>query len=107
MSWSLPDPLARSAGAGARLALAEGQPRDAIVDLRAALRDRPGSPDVVALLFDEAAARDFIAVQGSNLMPQASIQGQAFRFDNQTQPHTRITGGGVFGGGTGGAGDRS
>jgi len=63
----------------------------------ASLAASTNNPDVVALLFDEAAARDFIAVQGSNLMPQASIQGQAFRFDNQTQPHTRITGGQVLG----------
>ena len=34
-------------------------------------------------------------VQMSNLMPQVSVQGQAFRSDNQTAPHTRITGGQV------------
>ena len=51
------------------------------------------NPNVVAALFDEAAARDFVDVQMSQLLPQISLQGQAFRNDNQLQPHTRQTGG--------------
>ncbi|HYZ32559.1 MAG TPA: TolC family outer membrane protein [Crenalkalicoccus sp.] len=50
------------------------------------------NPNVVAALFDEAAARDFIAVQLSALLPQVSVQGQAFRSDNTQLPHTRQTG---------------
>jgi outer membrane protein len=50
------------------------------------------NPAVVAFLFDEAAARDLIAVQVANLMPQVSVQGSAFRLDNQTGNHTRVTG---------------
>jgi len=41
------------------------------------------NPAVVAALFDESAARDFIDVQLSVLLPQASLQAQAFRNDNQ------------------------
>jgi outer membrane protein len=41
------------------------------------------NPAVVAALFDEAASRDFIDVQLSALLPQASLQAQAFRNDNQ------------------------
>ncbi|HEY8613894.1 MAG TPA: TolC family outer membrane protein [Roseomonas sp.] len=41
------------------------------------------NPAVVAALFDEAAARDFIDVQLGALLPQASLQAQAFRNDNQ------------------------
>ena len=41
------------------------------------------NPAVVAALFDEAAGRDFIDVQLSALLPQASLQAQAFRNDNQ------------------------
>ena len=51
------------------------------------------NPNVVAALFDEAQARDVIDIQLSNLAPQLSVMGQAFRNDNQLQPHTRITGG--------------
>ncbi|WP_376090170.1 TolC family outer membrane protein [Roseomonas sp. CCTCC AB2023176] len=50
------------------------------------------NPNVIAALFDEAAARDFIDVQLGVLLPSASLQGQAFRNDNQTQPGTRSTG---------------
>ncbi|TCZ54998.1 TolC family outer membrane protein [Roseicella aquatilis] len=50
------------------------------------------NPTVVALLFDEAAARDAVNVQVSALMPQVSVQGQAFRSDNAASPNTRITG---------------
>jgi len=41
------------------------------------------NPAVVAALFDESAARDFVDVQLSVLLPQASLQAQAFRNDNQ------------------------
>ncbi|MFC7737449.1 TolC family outer membrane protein [Roseomonas sp. GCM10028921] len=41
------------------------------------------NPAVVAALFDESAARDFIDVQLAALLPQASLQAQAFRNDNQ------------------------
>ncbi|WP_458096783.1 TolC family outer membrane protein [Roseomonas sp. WA12] len=41
------------------------------------------NPIVVAALFDEAAAREFIDVQLGVLLPQASLQAQAFRNDNQ------------------------
>jgi outer membrane protein len=51
------------------------------------------NPNVVAALFDEAQARDVIDIQLSNLAPQLSVVGQAFRNDNQLQPHSRITGG--------------
>ena len=50
------------------------------------------NPAVVAALFDEAAARDFIDVQLSTLLPQASLQAQAFRNDNQTALGTRAIG---------------
>jgi outer membrane protein len=50
------------------------------------------NPAVVAALFDEAAGRDFIDVQLSALLPQASLQAQAFRNDNQQTAGTRITG---------------
>lgn len=58
----------------------------------AALAAATNNPQVVAALFDEAAARDAIDVQFSQLLPQVSITGQAFRNDNQTGQHTRITG---------------
>jgi outer membrane protein len=50
------------------------------------------NPAVVAALFDEAAGRDFVDVQLSALLPQASLQAQAFRNDNQQSAGTRITG---------------
>ncbi|MDW8398566.1 MAG: TolC family outer membrane protein [Acetobacteraceae bacterium] len=50
------------------------------------------NPSVVAALFDEAAARDFIDVQMAALLPQANLQAQAFRNDNSAQPLTRTTG---------------
>ncbi|MBP0492816.1 TolC family outer membrane protein [Pararoseomonas indoligenes] len=50
------------------------------------------NPAVVAALFDEAAARDFVDVQIGALLPQASLQGQALRSDNQTLPGVRTTG---------------
>jgi outer membrane protein len=54
------------------------------------------NPNVVAALFDEASARDLIDVQMSQLLPQVSVQGQAFRNDNALQQHTRQTGGQVI-----------
>ncbi len=51
------------------------------------------NPNVVAALFDEAQARDNIDIQISALLPQVTLQGTAFRSDNQLQPHTRQTGG--------------
>ena len=53
------------------------------------------NPNVVAALFDEASARDNIDIQLADLLPQLTVQGQAFRNDNQLQPHTRLTGGQV------------
>jgi outer membrane protein len=50
------------------------------------------NPTVVAALFDEAAARDFIDVQFSTLLPQASLQAQIFRNDNTQSRGTRATG---------------
>jgi cell pole-organizing protein PopZ len=38
-------------------------------------------------------ARDNINIQLGALLPTLSLQGQAFRNDNQLQPHTRLTGG--------------
>jgi outer membrane protein len=63
----------------------------------AALAAATNNPTVVAALFDEAAARDAIDVQMSQLLPQVSVQGQAFRSDNATANHTRITGAQVLG----------
>jgi outer membrane protein len=63
----------------------------------AALAAATNNPTVVAALFDEAAARDAIDVQMSQLLPQVSVQGQAFRSDNSTANHTRITGAQVLG----------
>lgn len=50
------------------------------------------NPGVVAALFDEAAARDFIDVQFANLMPQASLTAQSFRNDFSTDQTRRVTG---------------
>lgn len=52
------------------------------------------NPNVVAALFDEAGARDNVDIQMSALLPQVSVQGQAFRNDNSitTGPHFRATG---------------
>ncbi|TDH63990.1 secretion protein [Dankookia rubra] len=63
----------------------------------AGLAAATNNPAVVAALFDEAAARDAIDVQMSQLYPQVSVQGQAFRSDNSTGNHTRITGAQVLG----------
>ena len=53
------------------------------------------NPAVVAALFDEAGARDNIDIQMAQLLPQLSVQSQAFRNDNQLTPQTRQTGGQV------------
>ena len=50
------------------------------------------NPNVVAALFDEAAARDNIDIQFSNLMPQVSLNGSVFRQDNQTTDGLRQNG---------------
>ena len=50
------------------------------------------NPGVVAALFDEAAARDFIDVQFSALMPQASVTAQTFRNDFSTDQARRVDG---------------
>jgi outer membrane protein len=51
------------------------------------------NPNVVAALFEEAAARDQIDVQFSNLLPQLSLNGSVFR--NQNQATTGATLGGI------------
>ncbi|MDP3414744.1 TolC family outer membrane protein [Falsiroseomonas sp.] len=50
------------------------------------------NPNVVAALFDEAAARDLVDVNFSTLLPQVSLNGSTFRNDNNAQPDTRATG---------------
>jgi outer membrane protein len=50
------------------------------------------NPNVIAALFNDAAAKDAIDVAWSALMPTVSLQGQAFRQDNTQQPHTRAIG---------------
>ncbi len=50
------------------------------------------NPNVVAALFDEAAARDNIDIQFSNLLPQVSLNGSVFRQDNQTTDGLRQNG---------------
>jgi len=50
------------------------------------------NPNVVAALFDEASARDFIDVQIAGLLPQVALQAQAFRNDNTQVQGTRSTG---------------
>ncbi|MGX9965605.1 TolC family outer membrane protein [Roseomonas sp. F4] len=50
------------------------------------------NPNVVAALFDEAAARDLVDVNFSSLLPQVSLNGSTFRNDNSTAPDTRATG---------------
>ncbi len=50
------------------------------------------NPTVVATLFDEAAARDFIDVQFAALLPQVSANASAFRIDNNAARGTRQTG---------------
>ena len=50
------------------------------------------NPNVVASLFDEAQARNFIDVQLSTLLPQANLQAQSLRNDNTTFSGQRVTG---------------
>jgi outer membrane protein len=50
------------------------------------------NPNVVAALFDEAAAQERIEVQFSQLLPQAGITAQTFRNDNQALADTRQNG---------------
>ncbi|MCX7374673.1 MAG: TolC family outer membrane protein [Alphaproteobacteria bacterium] len=53
------------------------------------------NPAVVAALFDEAAARDAIAVQMAALLPQVTVTAQGFRNDNQLSPGSRTEGGSI------------
>lgn len=50
------------------------------------------NPAVVAALFDERSARHAIDLQFSQLLPQLSVQGQAFRNDNSGARGSRSTG---------------
>ena len=54
------------------------------------------NPNVIAALFDDAAARDNIDVQFSALMPQLSLQAQGARSDNATVYGQRTIGGQVL-----------
>ncbi|MDT7952887.1 MAG: TolC family outer membrane protein, partial [Acetobacteraceae bacterium] len=54
------------------------------------------NPNVIAALFDDAAARDNIDLQFANLMPQLSLQAQAARADNTTLIRQRTIGGQVL-----------
>lgn len=49
------------------------------------------NPNVVAALFEEAAARDFVDVQFSFLLPQASVTAQSARNDFSNETTRRIT----------------
>lgn len=51
------------------------------------------NPSVVAALFDDASAKDAIDVAFSALMPQISVQAQAFHNTNAQQQHTHVNGG--------------
>jgi len=53
------------------------------------------NPNVVAALFDEAAARDLVDVNFSTLLPQVSLNASTFRNDNSSQPDSRSTGSSV------------
>ena len=54
------------------------------------------NPNVIAALFDDAAARDNIDLAFSQLMPQVSVQAQAARSDNSTVAGQRVIGGQVL-----------
>ena len=54
------------------------------------------NPNVIAALFDDAAARDNIDLQFSQLMPQLSVQALASRADNSTIAGQRAIGGQVL-----------
>ncbi len=50
------------------------------------------NPNVVSAQFNDAAARDAVDVAMSNLMPQLSVQGQAFQQNNATLPRSTNNG---------------
>lgn len=50
------------------------------------------NPNVVAALFDEAAARDLVDVNFASLLPQVSVTGSTFRNDNSTTDGVRQNG---------------
>ncbi|WP_203074242.1 TolC family outer membrane protein [Falsiroseomonas ponticola] len=50
------------------------------------------NPNVVAALFDEAAARDLVDVNFASLLPQVSVTGTTFRNDNSTTDGLRQNG---------------
>lgn len=54
------------------------------------------NPNVVSALFSFAAAKDNFDVQYSVLMPNLSLQGQAFRQENVQLPNTIATGGQIL-----------
>ena len=54
------------------------------------------NPNVIAALFDDAAAHDNIDIQFAALMPQLSLQAQAARSDNTTLIRQRTIGGQVL-----------
>jgi outer membrane protein len=67
--------------------------RPVVADL-AALRAAAAAenPAVVAAMFDEQAARDEVDVQFAQLLPQLTLEGQAFRSDNAAARGARTTG---------------
>jgi outer membrane protein len=60
--------------------------------LEAAQLAAVNNPQVVAALFDESAGRDLVDVRIADLLPQLSLQGQAFRNQNSAQTGTLIQG---------------
>jgi outer membrane protein len=54
------------------------------------------NPNVIAALFDDAAARDNVDLQLSQLLPQVSVQALAARADNSTVAGQRTIGGQVL-----------
>ncbi|HTR16607.1 MAG TPA: TolC family outer membrane protein [Acetobacteraceae bacterium] len=50
------------------------------------------NPNVIAALFSDAAAKDAVDVAFSALMPQVSLEGTAFRNDNESYAHYRNIG---------------
>jgi outer membrane protein len=50
------------------------------------------NPNVVSAQFNDAAARDAVDVAYSNLMPQVSLQGQAFQQNNSSLPRNTNNG---------------
>ena len=53
---------------------------------------RTNNPNVVAALFDDAAAKDNVDVQFSALMPSVSLQGQVFQQQNTSLSHSSVNG---------------